>query len=534
MHTPLNRALAASMFSLAAAFFLVSPVCAHSPGGPPEQLGTVEFANSCSPEVQSEFLRGVALLHSFWWQEGGKAFREVLARDPACAIAAWGIAAINIGNTFSTGASAAGAQEASQAIERARAIGPKTERERYYIEAVNEYYEQFSARTQRQRMQALAKAFGQVASKYPDDDEAQIFYAIYLAATQDPKDKTFAATLKAAGILEIQFAKHPGHPGAAHYLIHSYDYPPIAEKGLKAARRYAEIAPSAPHALHMPSHIFTRVGAWADSAATNRRSANVAKAQNEPGDALHAMDYLVYADLQLARDRDADAVLAEARRVASNNRERAGTYALQAIPARIALEHGDWSAAMQLNATPSPFPYVDAMTRYARALGAARSGDAAAAEQEAAELTRLAEKLKTAKDDYWTTEVEAQRMAAAAWAEFAKGKRDQALVLMRAAADLEDTSEKSAISPGRLVPARELLGDMLRESGLNSEALLEYERSLVRDPNRFRGLYGAGRAAVLAGNRDKARYYFEHLVAVAGKGEARRELVEAREYLARA
>lgn len=360
-----------------------------------------------------------------------------------------------------------------------------------------------------------------------------MFAAIYLTATQSPTDKTFASALRAAAILEAQFRKHPDHPGVAHYLIHAYDYPPIAQKGLTAARRYAEIAPSAPHALHMPSHIFTRVGAWEESAATNERSAAVAKAENEPNDQLHAMDYLVYASLQLARDGDARRVLEEAQRVTGfNPANRAGPYALAAIPARYAVERGAWKDAAQLPVHPSRFAFADAMTHFARAVGAARSGDAAAAAGDVQALTRIVAVLKAAKDAYWTTEVEVQRLGGAAWVAFAQGNREEALTLMRAAADLEDKSEKAAVSPGRIVPARELLGDVLLESGRPGEALAEYERSQGHDPNRYRSLYGAGQAAVQSGNRDKARYYFSKLVELAGSGDPRPETAQARRYLA--
>jgi tetratricopeptide (TPR) repeat protein len=502
-------------------------------GKPPEQLGKVSFANSCSPAVQADFTRAVALLHSFWWQEGERAFRGVLERDPGCAIATWGIATILIGNTFGTGPASAQAQQAREAIARGRAIGAKTERERYFIEAIAEYYERFGERAHGARMKSLSDAFEIVAKRYPGDDEAQIFSAIYLTATQSPTEKTFASALKAAGILEAQFKKHPDHPGVAHYLIHSYDYPPIAEKGLSAARRYSEIAPSAPHALHMPSHIFTRVGAWEDAARMNERSAEVAKAQNEAIDRLHAMDYLAYAYLQLARDADARRVLDDAPRVAGvNPANRAGPYALAAIPARYALERSAWKEAAQLQPQPSRFPFTEAMTHFARALGAARGGDAAAAERDVQELAREVDALKTAKDGYWTTEVEVQRLGGAAWVAFAKGEREEALRLMGAAADLEDKSEKAAVSPGRIMPARELLGDMLAESGRPADALAEYERSMAHDPNRYRSLAGAGQAAAQSGNRDKARYYFSRLTELAGAGEARPETEKARKYLA--
>jgi tetratricopeptide (TPR) repeat protein len=496
----------------------------------PEKLGKVVFPTSCDAKVQPSFERAVALLHSFWWEEGEKAFREVLERDPNCAIATWGIASILIGNTFSIGPSPEGAQKAKEAIERGRAIGPKTERERFYIEAVAEYYDRFNDRSPGARMKLLANAFEIVAKRFPDDDEAQIFYAIYLTATQQPTDKTFSAALKAAQILEAQFAKNPEHPGVAHYLIHAYDYPPIAEKGLKAAKRYAEIAPSAPHALHMPSHIFTRVGAWEESVATNRRSAAIAKAD----DRLHALDYMVYAYMQLARDGDARMVVEEAKHVTNAGTTRAGPYALAAIPARYAIERGAWREAMQLQPSSTRLPYNEAMTYFARALGAARSGDPVAAEKDVGELARIVAALKAAKDDYWATEVEVQRLGAAAWIAYAKGNQEEAVTLMRSAADLEDKSEKSAVTPGRIIPGRELLGDMLLEMKRPAEALQAFETSEQHDPNRFRGLYGAGKAAAMAGDQAKAKSYYEKLVVLVQNADTERpELKEAKAFLAK-
>jgi hypothetical protein len=499
---------------------------------PPEQLGRVSFANSCAPAVQVKFERAVALLHSFWFREGRKAFREVLAQDPGCAIATWGIATALVGNTFATGPTPAQAQQAREAIDRGRAIGARTERERSFIEAVAHYYEPVAGPSHSVRIKSLSDAFENVARRFPDDDEAQIFSALYLTATQDPGDKTFASALKAAGILEVQFKKHPEHPGVAHYLIHSYDYPPIAAKGLDAARRYAGLAPSAPHAQHMPSHIFTRVGAWQDSVDSNLRSAAVAKAQNEFGDQLHAMDYLVYALLQLARDDDARRVVEEAPGVRGPEQVRSTPYALAAIPARYAIERGAWKEAAQLQPQPTRFPFTAAITHFARALGAARSGDVAAAQASVDELARIVETLKAAKDDYWAVEVEVQRLGAAAWTAWAAGRREGALKLMRAAAELEDKSEKNAVSPGRLVPAHELLGDMLMENGKPADALVQYKMSQVRDPNRYRSLYGAGAAAAQSGNRDEARYYLARLAELARSGEPRAETEKVRRYLA--
>ena len=500
-----------------------------------EKLGNVSFPTSCDRKVQAQFDRAVAMLHSFWFQQGEKAFREVLERDPSCAVANWGIAAILIGNTFAGGATVEDARKAKEAIQRGHLIGAKTERERFYIEAISEYWDRFSDRPHSARMKSLADAFEVVANRFPKDDEAQIFYAIYLTATQSPNDKTFADTLKAAQILEPQFKKHPDHPGVAHYLIHSYDYPPIADKGLNAAKRYAEIAPSAPHALHMPSHIFTRVGAWQESVATNRRSADVAVAEKEPGGGLHAMDYMVYAYLQLARDKDAGSVLQTARSLTGINPNNLGSaYALAAIPARIPLERGLWKDAVLLEPRSSKFPHADAITHFARALGGARSGDVAAADKGVQELARIVDALKTTKDNYWATEVEVQRLGAAAWTASAKGNSDEALTLMRSAADMEDKSEKHAVTPGRLVPARELLGEMLLEMNRPAEALQAFETSENHDPNRFRGLYGAAKAATLAGDQAKAKSYYEKLVVLAQNADNERpELIEAKAFLAK-
>jgi tetratricopeptide (TPR) repeat protein len=300
-----------------------------------------------------------------------------------------------------------------------------------------------------------------------------------------------------------------------------------------AARRYADIAPDAPHALHMPSHIFTRVGAWADSVATNRRSADVAKKSNEPDEALHAMDYMAYAYLQLARDGDVRSTFDEARAVTGINPARAtGPYALAAMPARYALERGAWGEAAKLVPVPSKFPFTEAMTHFARALGAARSGDPGAAQKDVERIAAFRDELKAAKNEYWANEVEVMRLASLAWVALAQKRAAEALVLMRQAADMEDRSDKNIVTPGRLLPARELLGDMLMELKRPAEALKEYETSQKREPNRCRGLWGAGQAAAQSGNRDKARHYFSKLIESAGSGDLRPEMEKARRYLA--
>src|SRR2546425_6466527 len=502
------------------------------------KLGKIEFPNSCSPAVQEKLMRGIAMLHSFYYSAAQKAFEEVAAEDDSCTIAAWGYASILMLNPLQgIGSSPENAQLAQAAIDKARKIGAKTERERDYLEAVAAYYEDFTNRPESARQLARAKAYESLAAKYPDDDEAQIFYALYLIGTQTASDQTYSAYLKAAAILEKQFAKHPDHPGVAHYLIHSYDAPPIAAQGLPAARRYADIAPDAPHALHMPSHIFTLVGAWADSVATNRRSATVAQKVNEPDEAVHAMDYMTYAYLQLARDSDARRTFDEARTLTGFNPARAtAPYGLAAMPARYAIERGAWGEAAQLQPTPSKVPFTEAMTHFARALGAARSGDPAAAQKDVERIVALRDELKAANkagnNEYWANEVEVMRLASVAWVALAQKKSNDALALMRQAADIEDKSEKNIVTPGRLLPARELLGDMLMELKRPAEALKEYEASQQREPNRYRGLYGAGQAAAQSGDRDRARRYFSKLIELAGSGDLRPEMEKARRYLA--
>ena len=499
-----------------------------------DRLGKIDFPNSCSPAVQDKLLRGIAMLHSFYYSAALRAFEEIAADDNTCVIAAWGYASILMSNPLQgIGASPKGAEQAQAAIDKGRKMAAKTERERDYLEAVAAYYEDFANRPERARQLARAKAYEALAAKYPNDDEAQTFYALYLAGTQTASDQTYAAYLKAAGILEKQFAKHPNHPGVAHYLIHSYDAPPIAQQGMPAARLYAQIAPDAPHALHMPSHIFTRVGAWADSAATNRRSADAAKKSNDPDDALHALDYMTYAYLQLARDGDARRTWDEATTLTEINPARAtAPYALAAMPARYAVERGDWGAAARLEPSASRFPFTVAMTHFARALGAARSGDPAAAQKDAERIAALRDELKAAKNEYWANEVEVMRLSSLAWAALAQKSADEALVLMRQAADIEDKSEKNIVTPGRLLPAREQLGDMLLEMKRPAEALKEYEASQAREPNRYRGLYGAGTAASLSGDKAKAKQYFARLVDMAGSAGPRPEIGTARAYLA--
>jgi hypothetical protein len=500
----------------------------------PETLGRVSFPTSCDPKVQAQFERGVALLHSFWFGEGLKAFTAVAEQDPGCAMAHWGIAINRLLNPFNGEAAPAFVKQGQVAIEKARALGAKTERERDYIEAAALLYTDIATKRWRERAVAYEQAMAQLVEKYPTDVEAKVFYALALNFAADLNDQTYARPLKAAQLLEPLLAAHPEHPGIAHFLIHSYDFPPLAEKGLVAARRYAGIAPSAAHALHMPSHIFTRVGAWEDSVATNLRSEQTARADSSGDEILHAIDYQVYAYLQMARDGDAkkaiERALDDAGRFAFFR--PVGPFGQAAASARYALERGDWRAAAQLPVKPTKVLYANAITHFARALGAARSGDPAAGNADLTRLAELRDQLVAAKNTYWAGQVEIQRLGASAWVALAEGRRDEALGLMRTAAEKESASEKASVSPGPILPARELLGDMLLELGQPALALKEYEASQQREPNRFRGWYGAAAAAAKSGDAAKAKLYYAKLAALAERGDTRPELQQARRYLA--
>ena len=498
---------------------------AHMPG----KFGQVHFPTSCNPQVQATFERALAMLHSFAYANAMKTFQEVSAKDPGCGLSQWGVAMTNLHiiwappteEEFAAGRAAA---------QKAAALGASTARERDYIAAIGAYY-QGDGVAHPARVAAYEKAMAGVAERNSADDEAAIFHALSIlgVAYNSPPDKTYARQKEAAKILNRLLAVEPDHPGIAHYMIHSFDYPELAELALPAARAYAKIAPSAPHALHMPSHIFTRLGMWNESIESNIASARTAQAGlagTRPGatafDALHAMDYLEYAYLQTGQDAKAQAVADDAAKVKSLDVPQfAAGYALAAIPARHALERRAWKEAAAVTAQPPTFPwtkypYAEAIVHFARSVGAARSGDLGTARSALAALTAIQASLKGQKGFDWATQVEVQRRAAAGWVARA-GKNDaEALALLRSAADLEDSTDKHPVTPGSILPTREQLADLLAELGQPAAALAEYETSLRSAPGRLNSYSGAAQAAERAGKKQEAKAFRQRLLALCG------------------
>lgn len=495
----------------------------------PEKLGQVRFVTSCRAEVQPTFLRAVALLHSFAYEDASKAFADVAAKDPACGMAQWGVAMSNFHTIWgppTEGEFAAG----RAAARKATALGASTPRERDFISAIAAYYEGDGV-PHSVRVVAYEKAMAGVAERSPLDHEAAILYAVALlgVAYNSPPDKTYSRQKLAAEILNRLLALEPEHPGISHYVIHSFDYPALAELALPAARAYAKIAPSAAHALHMPSHIFTRLGMWPESIESNLASAATAQrrlAVISPGatsfDALHAWDYLEYAYLQSGQDAKARELAEQVAKVGSFDLTQFNAgYALAAVPSRHALERKAWTEAAQVELRPATFPwarypYAEAIVHFARAVGGARSGDLARAREAIARLSAIEAGLKTQKGFDWATQVGVQRLAAAAWLARAEKKDAEALKLLREAADLEDSADKHPVTPGSVLPAREQLADLLVELGQPAAALVEYEASLRSAPARFNSYAGAARAAEAAGETPKAKLFQERLVALCG------------------
>jgi len=508
-----------------------------------QQFGSVNFETSCPQIIKKDFNLAMALLHSFEYDEAEKMFAKIIDAEPGCAMAYWGVAMSNFHPLWAP-ATPAELVKGSKAIALARSLGRSSERESDYIEAIAKYFQDGDRLDHHTRCIRYESAMEIIYKKYPDDKEASIFYALALDAAADPADTSFAKQIKAGKILNAVYPGEPNHPGIIHYIIHTYDYPGLAELALPAARRYASVAPASAHAEHMPSHIFTRLGLWDESIRSNLASAASAKCYAENSaikghwdEELHAMDYLMYAYLQKADDSLAKAewdYLKTIKVVYPLDFKVA--YAYAAIPCRYVLENKMWKDAAQLETYPADFPWnkfpwQHAMIHFTRALGDAHIGRIDSARNELHILNTLHDMLANEKDMYKTMEVAIQIKAAEAWILFQEGSRDKALTLMLAAADMEDATQKHPVTPGELIPARELLGDMLFQMGKTDKAFNAYQYDLKIHPNRFNGLLGAGLAAEKSGNKKQAAYYYRLLSAVSSTQSNRSDLVTARYFL---
>jgi hypothetical protein len=519
---------------------LLPPVDAQEHSHPStETLGSVVFSTSCNPTVQPQVDRAVALMHSFQFGSAIQGFSSILETDPNCVIADWGIALSSWGNPFAGYKSRAQVEQGLHAVEQGRAIRVGTERERAYLEAVAHLYVDSAQVNQDARALAYEQSMAAVSAKYPEDTEATIFYALALASDADPSDKTYAKRLKAGALLEPLFVKYPNHPGLAHYIIHTYDDPALADRAIEAARRYGAIAPSTPHALHMPSHTFTRIGDWQASIDTNAASAGAAQAAHQPADVLHASDYMVYAYLQTAQDEAAKRIVESSAQTftafdpahpTGAAPASAAFFARAAIPARYCLERQAWAEAATLQSLPSPFPYADAITYLVRGLGAAHLKDEAAVHEAIQSLEQIRIKLAQAKDDYWANQTEIERQELVAMLSLVQGHATDAVAGMRRAADMEDKTESASVTPGPLKPAREILGELFLQLKRPSEALKEFQATLKKQPNRFWSVYGAAESAKRVGDRKQANIYFQKLLTIANSADrpGRVELAEAR------
>jgi hypothetical protein len=495
-----------------------------------DKLGKLSFPTSCDPKVQAEFERGVAMIHSYWFLIARRTFEGVLREDPNCAMAYWGIALDLLNNSLAVVPPRADAEAAWAALEKARAVGAKTQRERDWIEALSAYFRDHDKLPVNVRLAAYNNAMEQLAQRYTDDYEAQAFYALSLQASASPSDTTYANQLKSVAILEKLYDQNPQHPGVTHFIIHAYDYHPLAEKGIPAARRYATIAPAVPHARHMPSHIYSMVGLWEESIASNASALAI-----QP-DYYHAADFSVYAHLQLAQDAKAKALMEKSIATADRG-DRPVTFvnftAKNAMSARYVLERSDWAGAAALPFTSSQYPQPDSLIRFTRGLGMARTGDLAGAKAEIEAIKALRAALEKSNQSYWADRSEEQMLAISAWIALKEGAPDQALRFMRAAADGEDGSVKHVAMENRLYPLRELFAELLLETGQPAAALSEFEAALKQTPNRYRAFLGIARAANAAGDRQKASEYYGKLVDLAKNADTeRQEIREAKNFLA--
>jgi tetratricopeptide (TPR) repeat protein len=546
MRLPIQAQVLAAAVALSAMAASPAPAIAqdHDHAAGMDRLGTVVFPVSCAPEAQRRFAQAMAVLHSFWWEEGDRAFDAVLAADSACAMAWWGKAMNAWNNPFAGGPAGAALTRGATAAARAAALGAPTTRERGFLAAAAALYRDAGSTSNASRLQAYADTMSRLHRDFPDDVEIAIYHALALVATAPRTDTTFARQKQAAAILNPLFAAHPDHPGLAHYIIHSNDAPALAHLGLDAARRYAEIAPAAPHAQHMPSHIFVRLGLWDETVSANWRSYQagvdyaraLGRAEVAPHE-FHALDYAVYGDLQRGRDSAALATVALAHGIATSGTVNTllGGYNGTAMQARIPLERSDWTAAAAFPVYAAPdVPLVTALARFTRGIGAARSGSLAQARAEVAALDSIAG-LLAARDAYWARVVGIKRDAVRAWVLLAEGDTAGAVALARAAADHEDVTDKHPVTPAELLPARELEADMLLAVGRHEEARAAYQATLAREPGRARSTFGAARAAELAGDHPRATIgYRAYLELMEGGDGKRAELETARAYLAQA
>jgi tetratricopeptide (TPR) repeat protein len=525
------------IFAVATAAMIVS---AHAQQAADDHLGTVHFPISCSA-VQGKFDRAVALLHNFFYPETVKAFQAIIKEDPDCAMAYWGLAMSELPNPLVPPFPAANLKAAWEAIQQGKPAKTQTPREAEYLGAIEVFYKDYDKIDQKTRAELYDQAMQRLHEHYPEDSEAAIFYALALNGAVDFNDKNYTKQLKAAAILNEEAKKQPNHPGIAHYLIHSYDFAPLAAMCVSTAHLYDKIAPDAFHALHMPSHIYSMLGMWEDSVRSNlasKASAENYEAKNFPDTTHfgvpHMSDFLVYAYLQMAKDSDAQQLVDSVPELKKFRFASLGIdAALAAIPARFALDRGRWDEAAQLSVRDSQFPAAQSISYFARALGAARSGNTTAARAEIAHLDEIEAKLMAANNDYWAGQTRIQKQAAAAWISFSEGQHDAAIATMRQAADLDDASEKNVAMENKLVPIRALLGELYLAAGKGKEALVEFEAADKVMPNRFRIVAGAARAARESDSVEAAKRYYQALTAlVAGGGGERPEIAEASRYLA--
>jgi tetratricopeptide (TPR) repeat protein len=501
------------------------------------EYGTVQFPVSCRPGVQEQFERAVAMLDSFFYPETVKAFEAIIAADPDCAMAYWGVAISQRPNPLVPPWAADNLKRALDAVQKGKALA-KTERERDWLSALEQAYAGYESVPTTTRSERYEAAMERLVRKYPDDKEAAIFYALALLEAVDHRDKTYARQIKAAAIMEPIDRAQPNHPGLAHYIVHAYDFEPLAAKGLAAADKYARVAPAAPHAQHMPSHIYSMLGRWDDSIRSNTAAVKASRdyaARNFPGTTFsqepHAQDFMAYAYLQLGQNREAKRVVDELAAVTKYSGGRTyGRDTGQVAPAaRFVLERGAWPEALDLGVRTDFYTYAQAIPRFVRAVGAAKLGKLDTAKVEIAQLQALS---KAAENSYWSEQVHVLVVAASGWHARAEGRNDEALKLMRGAADLEDSTEKHVSMENRLYPMREMLGDLLLELGQPAMALQAYEASLHAAPNRLRGFYGAARAAKAVGDSTKARDYFEKVAALGKNADPdRAEVQEAKAFL---